>query len=76
MEDLVDVLAAVGADARMGRHGGGAARALQHLGGRVQVLVEGGELDLEVARRDRQRQVHLGASTRTKKKVEKKIQEQ
>ena len=66
---LVDVLAAVGADARVGRHRRRTARALQHLRRGVQVLIEGGELDLQIAGRDGQRQIdlHLRLALRQRK---------
>lgn len=56
---LEDVLAAVGADARIGGHRGGAAGALQRLGRGLDVVVEIGVLDHEVARDDGQGEVHL-----------------
>lgn len=54
---LVNVFSTVATDARVGGHGGRAARALERLAGGLVVLVEVGELDHEVGRHDRQRQV-------------------
>ena len=66
---LIDVLATVRADARMGRHRRRAAGALQHLRRSVKVLIEGRELDFQITRRNGQRQVyfHLRLALRQRK---------
>ena len=56
---LEDVLATVATDPGVGGHGGAAARTLQGLGGRLQVVVEVHVLNHQVARDNGQWEVNL-----------------